>query len=521
MLVAENENLRWIKGDGSAQLIRQPCLAHPSIYSMALAPAAVGKPVELWVGGRAGITRLRFDTMLQCDQIDAATQGSNWIFEVKFDARGDLYAFGYNGALRLHVAALNAQDAGRPTNPLKNLQIERFDQIDGLPDLEFNRGVMLDDDGRIWASNVGGAAIFDPQPSAQLAPSAPFIFTALSVADRLYAANESNAILPNAAELNASYRLLSYSRESRIRYRTQLVGLEAKPSDFSHHASRNFPRLPGGEYALKVWARDALNRPYGPIEFAFSVAQPWWRNPWLALLAAIALIYSGSWLGRLRADALKRKAMKLAQTLEAQVRTRTQELADANVQLEKLALTDPLTGCYNRRCFYERYLNAPPAGSLLIILLDIDHFKNINDEFGHAGGDAVLVQFSQRLQQAGAPVFRMGGEEFMILEIAESTQQQKAQLEKILRLISTEEFVLPRQNETTETHLVAQKIRVTASIGAASFLKLAVEPQSSPQVNSFELAIRIADSALYQAKQSGRNRAILAGVTQPVLDTKS
>ncbi len=106
----------------------------------------------------------------------------------------------------------------------------------------------------------------------------------------------------------------------------------------------------------------------------------------------VHLIYSGAWLGRLRADVLKRKALKLAQTLEAQVLRRTQELADANIQLEKLALTDPLTGCYNRRCFYERYLHAPQSKDLLIILLDIDFFKKINDEFGHAGGDAVLVQ---------------------------------------------------------------------------------------------------------------------------------
>lgn len=57
MFVAEDENLRWIRGDGSVELIRQPCLAHPSIYSMALAPAKAGMPVELWVGGRAGISR--------------------------------------------------------------------------------------------------------------------------------------------------------------------------------------------------------------------------------------------------------------------------------------------------------------------------------------------------------------------------------------------------------------------------------------------------------------------------------
>ena len=525
MFVAENENLRWIKGDGSVELIRQPCLVHPSIYSMALATPEAGKPVELWVGGRAGITRLRFngkesDSTIQCDQIDAATLGSNWIFEVEFDASGDLYAFGYNGALRLRVAALNALEAKASAastsdnplknNPLKKLQIERFDQVDGLPDLEFNRGVMLDDDGRIWASNVAGAAIFDPKLQANSVPNARFIFTAMHVANGAYQANKiaPDDVLPNGAELHASYRLLSYSRESRIRYRTQLLGLEAQMSDWSSDATRNFARLPGGQYVLKVWAKDALNRPYGPIELRFSVAQPWWRNPWLVLIAAIALIYSGAWLGRFRADALKRKALKLAQALEAQVRSRTQELADANVQLEKLALTDPLTGCYNRRCFYERYLHVRHDKDMLVILLDIDYFKKINDEFGHAGGDAVLVQFALRLQQSGAPLFRMGGEEFMILEFAGSLPDQQALLDKTLKLISAQEF-----------DLGIQKLRVTTSIGAACFFyqaHRAMQPDAPEPSNNLEQVIRIADVALYQAKQAGRNRAVLAEVKQEI-----
>ncbi len=520
MFVAEYENLRWIKGDGSAELIKPPCLAHPSIYSMALAATDIGKPVELWVGGRAGITRLRFigvgsNSSIQCDQIDAATLGSNWIFEVKFDASGDLYAFGYNGALRLRVAALNTLAAqaqgGAQKNPLKSLQIERFDQRDGLPDLEFNRGVMLDDNGRIWASNVGGAAIFDPKLQVKTVPNAPFIFTALRVANAPNLANVilPGEILPNGAELHTSFRLLSYTRESKIHYRTQLFGLEQQPSDWTGDAKRNFARLPGGDYVLKVWAKDALDRPYGPIELKFSVALPWWRNPWLALVAAAALIYAGAWLGRLRADVLKRKALKLAQTLEAQVRSRTQELADANVQLEKLALTDPLTGCYNRRCFYERYLNVPQSQDLLVILLDIDYFKKINDAFGHAGGDAVLVQFALRLQQSAAPVFRMGGEEFMILELAGSPFEQQALLDKTLKLISDQAF-----------DLGAQKINVTTSIGAVCFSLQPDAPEQAPSVeqsNRLEHLICIADAALYQAKQAGRNCAILAEIAQEAL----
>ena len=147
---------------------------------------------------------------------------------------------------------------------------------------------------------------------------------------------------------------------------------------------------------------------------------------------------------------------------------------------------------------------APQQQDLLIILLDIDYFKKINDEFGHAGGDAVLVQFALRLQQSGAPVFRMGGEEFMILEFAGSLPDQQALLDKTLKLISAQEF-----------DLGIQKLRVTTSIGAACFsyqAHRARQPDAPEPSNSLEQVIRIADAALYQAKQAGRNRAVLAEV---------
>ena len=144
---------------------------------------------------------------------------------------------------------------------------------------------------------------------------------------------------------------------------------------------------------------------------------------------------------------------------------------------------------------------------VLIILLDIDYFKKINDEFGHAGGDAVLVQFALRLQETGAPVFRMGGEEFMILEFAGSKLEQQALLEKTLKLISEQAF-----------DLGTQKLTVTTSIGAACFSHALEhandleQPRSAGQSSRLEQVIRIADAALYQAKQAGRNRAVLAEV---------
>lgn len=161
---------------------------------------------------------------------------------------------------------------------------------------------------------------------------------------------------------------------------------------------------------------------------------------------------------------------------------------------EVLATTDPLTGVFNRRRFFERGKSELARCEryqhpLSLMMLDIDHFKRVNDTYGHAVGDIVLKAFCQACTaqvRATDTMARIGGEEFAIL-LPEASLEQAHQLAERIR-IAIENLEVVNENH---------KIHFTVSIGLSEW---------SPQNHSIEALLEVADRALYQAKQSGRNR---------------
>jgi diguanylate cyclase (GGDEF)-like protein len=156
----------------------------------------------------------------------------------------------------------------------------------------------------------------------------------------------------------------------------------------------------------------------------------------------------------------------------------------------RLALTDPLTGLGNHRHFHERLqrelLNAEEqARPLTLCLVDIDDFKRINDRFGHPSGDRVLSQIATRLRQGGE-AFRLGGDEFALLLADHNESTALTAAESIVERISTVDF----------EHIG----QVTVSAGLATF---------PVQGHGRDELIRLADSALYWAKEHGKNRVRL------------
>lgn len=184
------------------------------------------------------------------------------------------------------------------------------------------------------------------------------------------------------------------------------------------------------------------------------------------------------------------------QTLETQVLQRTHALAAANRELERLATHDALTGLHNRRHCDERVAECMAVGqrsgrTFAVLMLDADHFKQINDRFGHATGDAVLQQLAEvlRAQTRGSDlVARYGGEEFVV--------------------------VLPHNQNPEEVAQVAEKIR--AAVEASHFSEVGHVTVSvgtcvwTPADTSVAALVHRADLALYQAKQNGRNRVVAA-----------
>jgi len=166
----------------------------------------------------------------------------------------------------------------------------------------------------------------------------------------------------------------------------------------------------------------------------------------------------------------------------------------SEAQLKKLATIDSLTQAGNRRAFKDhlaQLLNKHQRKQypLCLIIVDLDHFKSVNDQYGHLAGDKVLVEVSQLMTdntRSFEHLYRYGGEEFIIMPLQMNLQDANLVAEKLRKLV--------------EDHTFTDDIKLTISLGIAQY-----------QVNELEQKwISRADSALYKAKQSGRNRVMLA-----------
>jgi diguanylate cyclase (GGDEF)-like protein len=182
------------------------------------------------------------------------------------------------------------------------------------------------------------------------------------------------------------------------------------------------------------------------------------------------------------------------------VREVNRQLASSHATLQVQSQRDPLTGLANRRCLHDRAAGAAAVRGALL-LVDIDHFKRINDSQGHASGDAVLVEVARRLAtvvRAEDLVVRWGGEEFLIYAPSLDAAATQALAARVLRAVGGQAVVLPQRGETA-----AGGIAVAASVGYACF---PLPPQGLPL--PLDRAINLADMALYTAKNQGRNRAV-------------
>lgn len=183
-------------------------------------------------------------------------------------------------------------------------------------------------------------------------------------------------------------------------------------------------------------------------------------------------------------------AMMLSAPVAYFVGTRLREIHDLNQRLRQAISFDPLTGAHTRTNFHSRVAQLP-RGPMSLIIADIDHFKAINDRFGHQAGDTALQQFANALMdncRASDIVARFGGEEFVILMPATVTRDGLIAAERLCQSVRA----CPITVDGT-------LMNVTASFGIAGL----TDPARIKQ------AIRAADLALYRAKAEGRNRVCL------------
>ncbi|MFV3074482.1 diguanylate cyclase [Niveispirillum fermenti] len=300
---------------------------------------------------------------------------------------------------------------------------------------------------------------------------------------------------PGTQTLTVAFAALDYAGPGSLRYSYNLEGFDkgwVEVDALSRTAT--YTNLPPGSYSLRLRATNKEGI-WGDATrvLPVTVLPAWYQTGWARVGAVLAVLGILALVVQARTAALRRQR----RWLERLVAQRTQDLVDANEELERLASYDGLTGLLNRRRFEEaaraeidraRRYDRPFS----LLLIDLDHFKQVNDTHGHNAGDAALRQAAQKVVGAVRTTdlsARYGGEELAVLlpETAMDEAQQVA--ERIRQAIGS----APVRHEG---HIFT----VTASIGGAQYDGI-----------DEDLAHLIgrADAALYRAKQGGRNRVVL------------
>jgi two-component system, cell cycle response regulator len=200
--------------------------------------------------------------------------------------------------------------------------------------------------------------------------------------------------------------------------------------------------------------------------------------------------------------AIMSRAEELAVRHQLQVQREAERLQRQNATLSRLAMTCGLTGLANRRRFDEELEAAVAAtqqmdGKLSVIFIDADHFKPVNDTFGHQAGDIALIEMARRISEVipeNGLACRYGGEEFVVMLPGRSRAEAARVAEAIRTAISAAPI------DVRDADCGRPTVEVTASLGVAS-----IEPESAGVLTSAARLVKAADQALYHAKLNGRN----------------
>lgn len=440
---------------------------------------------RIWAASN-GEGAFRVDPDGSIEQFRRGAIHDDFIWNLLVDGSDRVWLFGNRGLLRFE-----------PESGRKRL----FTNRDGLADLEGSATASIAAGGKLWFGTGEGLVRFDPAKEFvnDVAPSVYLTVTRRDNGEPV----ESGLTLPHDhSGLRFAFAATSFRDEQRVQYRYRLLGHEPGWSEPDLAGSVSYGSLSSGQYEFRVAAANSDDVwAQTPATFEFEVARPWWEYPgtWVGALVLVGLTgWGGIRLSLWRVEHQRRQ-------LKLLVARRTRELKAKNRELEQLAITDELTGLFNRRHFisrldheWELLARSPRPTPLSLVILDLDHFKEVNDRFGHQAGDRALAETARRLQRTARQadtLARYGGEEFaMVLPFTDREGATKA-ARRMLESMTGEPLEV----------LSGKSVHVSASIGTATAM---ICRRSAP--GGIDELIRRADGALYEAKHAGRGRVASA-----------
>jgi diguanylate cyclase (GGDEF)-like protein len=364
---------------------------------------------------------------------------------------------------------------------------------------DVDQGVLKEgSDGSLWVGTSGGVAHLEHPERAFDPVNLDISVTRVQRGDVLYPADQVITLPWSSQQLQIQVSSSTMRNRSELVFRFRLDGLQTDWVE-SQDGKAVFAALPPGKYTFRAMARNpGLDAASSTVQFHFRVLPPWWRTNWFFAFCGLCFLLLLMALDRLRARHLRAKSRQLEGMVHERtlkLEERTQELEASREQLRIRATQDGLTGMLN----HDAILRALAAEmdrakrenrSLVLAMVDLDHFKRVNDVYGHLAGDQALRTFAAAVRNA-TRVYdhagRYGGEEFLLVlsELpAEALEQRIAGLHAAISNLEV------RVQDFTFT--------ITCSIGATVF-----NPSDGP--GSIESLLASADRALYAAKAAGRN----------------
>jgi diguanylate cyclase (GGDEF)-like protein len=505
LLVGTEAGLRRVRGGEMSE----PAWADPLEGRMisSIAPIADGVLGIATLDAGLGLLQGERLTLLT---IDAGLPSDNaWTFRTVGE---NLYVAGIEGVWRVPVAALPAAGAAPTLSTMPQMVLSASGRERGSQRIRCCNGgaqarSAVDDAGGIWLASISGALRLDTNAIAyQHAPPAPVIET-LRQGTRSFAPVPAASALQlddASRDIQIDFTALSFRDPNALHFRYRLEGYDPEWIEVGARRSAFYTNLPPGAYRFHVQA-SLPDTGYGANEarLAFELAPRWFERASVRSAAALLLVALLALLVRLRLRGYR----AAQQRLEALVDERTLALSRANERLRQAnqvlafeSQTDPLTTLHNRRFLLDHaaeLFDATRPEPTALLLIDLDHFKQINDRYGHAAGDDVLTQFARLLQhlaREGDSVLRWGGEEFLLLVQSVSTEQALEIGERIRHAVARHAFNAG----------AGRPLHLTCSIGASVYPLRAIEEQAA----DWSLTLELADAALYRVKQEGRNGTI-------------
>ena len=443
---------------------------------------------RLWVATARGLSQYLYETNTFSHRTKADGLISNSVNAVKEDSTGQLWL-----SYRFGLSQFNPE-----SNEIKNYLLNNGIRNDGV----ITRSITIDHNDDIWLGSANGFYTFKPgdiqQDDNQYVP--PLVVNNIKIDNfnldpkQLVYTNDHVTLESDNNLVSINFSVLEYKSPEQIRYLYRLSGLHDEWLNVSQSRQVDLKDLNPGDYQLEIKAVNNDGRWVDQTNtISLEVKPVWWEQGWVRILFVCVLILVVMILHFVRTVKIRKQNM----LLEQEVNNRTLELKVLNEQLAVTANTDYLTGLPNRMAFLDTIERQDNESSTMplngcVVLADVDHFKRINDNFGHNAGDDVLIQISfimSNMVRSEDLLARWGGEEFIFHFANKDAETTAALVERIRSTIANAQIKYQNQD-----------IPVTMTFGISQLSR----------TMSLDQCIQRADLAMYQGKRAGRNQVVVS-----------